>query len=106
MRRLGLVAAGRQQGERPTADQPHPVLRVAHVAARLQLEQLSGDAVRDPALAGHLPKVRETIADHELRVARRREEPGDRRRRVLSVRVDHQDGVRGLAEMVDPSTHR
>jgi hypothetical protein len=52
---LGLVATGRQRRERAAAQEPHAVLRVAHLVAGDEPEQAAGGAVCEPAVARHLP---------------------------------------------------
>ena len=106
MLRLGLVTAGRQRREGATAQQPHPVLRVAHIAPRDELESTSRCSVRKPALERHLRQIAEAVADHELGVARGRDERGDRRRGMLSVGVDHEHGVVRRTRVLDPCAHR
>jgi hypothetical protein len=92
--RLGLVAAGLQRLERPLAEQPHPVLRVAHRAARRELEEPPRPEVGEPARQRHRAEVAEAVADDQVGAAARLEEPGDRRRGMLPVGVDQEHGLR------------
>lgn len=100
MRGLCFVATRRQRRERAPAQQSHPVLRIAHFAARGELEGTPGCLVREPPPAGHLREVREAVADHELGLACRRDEVRNRLGGMLAVGVDHEHGV-GAARVVD-----
>lgn len=99
MRGLGFVAAGRERLERASAQQAHPVLGVTDLAARDELKGAARRLVGEPPLNRHLLEVRETVADHQLRVACSRDEVGDRLGRVLAVRIDHEHCV-GVACVV------
>ena len=101
MRRLRLVAARRQRLERAPAQEAHAVLRVADGMPGEQLEEEARRPVREPSLPRHRLDVRETISDHELRIARGRDEGRDRRGGMLPVRVDHDHGVRAPPDVVD-----
>jgi hypothetical protein len=93
VQRLGLVTACGQQIERASSEQPHAVLRVAHLTAGCELEQPPRRAVGDATGERHLREVVEAVADHELGVARGADEGRDRLRRMLAVGVDYEDGV-------------
>jgi hypothetical protein len=103
--RLRLVGTGREEVERAAAQEAHAVLRVADLAARCDLEEAARRAVRDATVERHLREVAEPVADDELRVAGGLDERGDRVRRVLSVGVDDEHGVRA-ARTVDAGAHR
>lgn len=80
-------------------------MRVAHLTACRELEQSARRAVREATPRGHLREVVETIADHELRAARGREEGRDCIGRMLAIRVDHKHGV-GADRSLDSCAHR
>jgi hypothetical protein len=101
MDRLRLVSPVGKRRDRAAAQQTHPVLRVAHLAARRRLEEPAGRPVRDPAVERHLREVVEAVADDQLCVACGEQERGDRVRRVLAVGVDDQHGV-GAHRAGDP----
>jgi hypothetical protein len=80
-------------------------LGVADVTAGDELECAARRLVGEPPPERHLLEVRETVADHELGVARGLDERRDRIGRVLPVRVDHEHGV-GAEGVVDAGAHR
>jgi hypothetical protein len=104
MRGLCLVAAGRKRVERASAQQAHAVLGVTNFAARGELEGAARRLVGEPPLDRHLREVAETVTDHELRVARGRDERGNRFGGMLAVGVDDEHGV-GAAGVVDAGAH-
>ena len=101
MLRLRLVAPGREGRQRRAAQEAHAVLGIAYAPARHELEEQARESIGDPAMPWHRGEVAETVADHELGVARGGDEPGDRLRGVLAVGVDHEHGVGAAGEVVD-----
>jgi len=95
MQGLGLVAARRWRDplEQLAAIQAHAALRVAHALAADERQQRARDAVGEAAAERHRRRVAEPVADHELRVQRRRRELRDELGRVLPVGVEDDDRV-------------
>jgi len=107
MQGLGLVAARRRRHpfEQFAAIQAHAALRVAHALAADQRQQHARDAVGEAADERHRGRVAEPVADHELRLPRRRRELWDELGRVLPVGVEDDDRVGSLVRAqhgVDP----
>jgi hypothetical protein len=100
--RLRLVASGGEVGERRPAQEAHAVLRIAYAPARDELEEQARESIGDPAMQRHRSEIAEAVADHELRLARRGDEAGDRVSGVLAVGVDHEHGVGATGEVIEP----
>lgn len=101
MLRLRLVASGREGREGRAAQEAHAVLGVAYAPARHELEEQARESIGDPAMPWHRGEVAETVADHELSLARSGDEVWDRGGGVLAVGVDHEHGVGAAGEVVD-----
>jgi hypothetical protein len=99
--RLGLVAAGRERFQSRTAQEAHAVLGIAYAPTRHELEEQARESIGDSAMQRHRSEVAETVADHELRVACRGDEAGNRVSGMLAVGVDHQHGVGATGEMIE-----